>query len=121
MIPEVDVDSFNVPCYHPYKDEVMEIIQLEGSFSVDRLHTFETNWDAQDGEDNKKFVFDKFVSGKNAAKHIRAVTELMLASHFGNSIIDNVFERYAAHVSEYLSNYKEKAKHFNIVVSMTKK
>uniref|UniRef100_A0A5B7AQH7 Uncharacterized protein n=1 Tax=Davidia involucrata TaxID=16924 RepID=A0A5B7AQH7_DAVIN len=119
LIEEADVDSFNLPFYAPYKDEVKTIIHKEGSYNLNKLEVFEVNWDASDNDDDKHFVFDKHKSGENVASCIRAVMEPQLASHFGDSIIDNLFERYAKHVAEHLS--MEKTKYFNIVISLTKK
>ncbi|KAH7560663.1 hypothetical protein JRO89_XS10G0065400 [Xanthoceras sorbifolium] len=79
----------------------------------------EVNWDPSDDPSNKEFVFNKYRSGKNVANCIRAVTEpMLLACHFGKSIIDTLFNRYANHVAQHLA--VEKTKHINIVVSMTK-
>ncbi|WRX35062.1 SAM dependent carboxyl methyltransferase - like 10 [Theobroma cacao] len=69
-----------------------------------------------------KSLFDlvaEYKSGQNVANCIRAVTEPLLASHFGETIIHNLFTRYAQHVAEHLSI--EKTKFVNIVISMTRK
>ncbi|KAK3034291.1 hypothetical protein RJ639_034095 [Escallonia herrerae] len=117
-IKEEEFKSFNIPLYTPYRDEVKDVIDEEGSFTLVRLETFEVNWDPRDN-DMTEFVFDKHDSGKMLAKTIRAVTEPLLISHFGNFRIDDLFERYAAHAAEHLA--KEKTTYFNIVVSLTKK
>ena len=108
-----------MPYYTPYKDEVKAIIQNEGSFNLDKLEEFEVDWDASDNSDEKHFVFDKYKSGKNVASCIRAISEPILASHFGDSIIDSLFTKYADNVADHLS--RDKAKYFNIVISLTKK
>jgi hypothetical protein len=69
------VDSFNVPHYRPFEGEVRAIIEDEGSFNVDKLETFEVDWDPSDNQD---FV----ISGQNVAKWFRAGTEPMLASGY---------------------------------------
>ncbi|XWS65587.1 hypothetical protein CRYUN_Cryun05aG0126700 [Craigia yunnanensis] len=56
---------------------------------------------------------------KNGANALRAVTESLLYSHFGDVIIDKLFIRLAAHLADYLS--KKKKKPATIVVSLTKK
>ncbi|KAA8520356.1 hypothetical protein F0562_014612 [Nyssa sinensis] len=48
LVEEADVDSFHLPFYSPYKDEVKDIIHKEGSFNLDKLEVFEVNWDASD-------------------------------------------------------------------------
>ncbi|KAF8406462.1 hypothetical protein HHK36_008549 [Tetracentron sinense] len=119
LVEDAKLDSFNLPCYLPTAGEVRAIVAVEGSFIVDQLEFFDVNWDANDDDNNKDFVFDKCTSGKNVAKGIRAVAESMLTTHFGEAIIDDLFSRYTEHVAEHLS--KEKTKHVNLVISMTKK
>ncbi|EOY32829.1 S-adenosyl-L-methionine-dependent methyltransferases superfamily protein, putative [Theobroma cacao] len=119
LIEESDVDSFNMPCYNPCQEEVLEIVEKEGSFDLDKLEKFGVNWDPEDDVCNKNFVFNKYKSGQNVANCIRAITEPLLASHFGETIIHNLFTRYAQHVAEHLSI--EKTKFVNIVISMTRK
>ncbi|XP_059651732.1 benzoate carboxyl methyltransferase-like [Cornus florida] len=119
LIDEAKVDSFNLPFHAPYKDEVKAIIHKEGSFTLDKLEVFEVDWDASDKDDDKHFVFDKYRSGKLVASCIRAAMEPILASHFGDTVIDKLFARFAHHVAENQS--VDKLKCFNIVVSLTKK
>ncbi|KAK8262424.1 hypothetical protein V6Z11_D13G256900 [Gossypium hirsutum] len=120
LVCESDVDSFNVPYYYPCKEEVREIIEKEGSFVLNKLEIFEVNWDFEDDVCNENFVLEKSKSGRNVANCIRAITESMIASHFGDTIIDDLFSRFAQHVGEHLSC--EKTKYYvTIVVSMTLK
>lgn len=117
IVKEGDVDSFNLPLYRPFKGEVREIIEDEGSFDIDKLETFEVDWDYSDTstEDDQYCV-----SGQNVAKWIRAGTEPMLATHFGaGTAMDSLFARFAQHVAEHLCI--EKTTDFYIVLSMTKK
>ncbi|XP_011036357.1 PREDICTED: benzoate carboxyl methyltransferase-like [Populus euphratica] len=95
LIVEADIDTFNLPCYNPYEGEVREIIEMKGSFDIDKLETFAINWDAHDDISDKNFVFDKDQCGRNVANIVRAVAEPMLVSHFGDEIMDELFKRYA--------------------------
>ncbi|GMI79505.1 hypothetical protein like AT5G66430 [Hibiscus trionum] len=119
LMHESDVDSFNVPYYFPCEEEVMEIIENEGSFVLDKIEIFEVNWDFEDNEYNENFVFEKSRSGYNVANCLRAITESMIADHFGKTIIDNLFAKYAYYVGEHLSS--EKTKYVSIVLVMTMK
>ncbi|KAK1386990.1 SABATH methyltransferase 22 [Heracleum sosnowskyi] len=116
LLCEEDINSFNLPIYTPCTNELKAIIEFESSFSLDRLETFETNWDMRDGNE---ILMSEDSSGKLMAKTVRAVMEPLLACHFGNSLMDKLFEKYAMHVTEHLS--KEKANYFNIVISLTRK
>ncbi|GMI79506.1 hypothetical protein like AT5G66430 [Hibiscus trionum] len=119
LVRKSDVDSFCIPLYYPCEDEVRKIIQKEGSFVLNEIDKFEVNWDFEDNDYNKNFVFEKNKSGQNVANCIRAITEPMLVNHFGETIIDNLFTRYAQHVSEHL--LCEKTKYVNIILVMTMK
>ena len=119
LIEEADIDTFNLPHYNPFIEEVKAIVEKEGSFVIDRLETFEVNLDANDNEENKNYMFDKFTCGKNVSRGFRAISESLLADHFGEAIIDDLFERFAERISEHLS--MEKTKKFNIVISMERK
>lgn len=113
LVKEADIDSFNLPHYPPYKDEVKAIIEEEGSFTLDRIEVLEFDWEPGEASG------DSYDDGKKWAKAIRAVTESMLAIHFGNSVIDSLFERYAKYVTEYFT--KEKTVFYDAVISLRKK
>ena len=115
---EAALDSFNIPHYTPYKEEVSEIIQEEGSFELDRLEVFQVDWDNKD-VNNNDFVLDKYERGQKLANSVRAITEHLLSCHFGDSIIDKLFARLAIYEAENLDSNDEKV--VNIVVSMKKK
>ncbi|XP_077224733.1 putative jasmonic acid carboxyl methyltransferase 1 [Tasmannia lanceolata] len=102
VIEQEKVDSFNIPCYAPSIHELEAIVEIEGSFSLDRLEIIE---------------FDIFTSGRNGAKCIRAVTESLLADQFGAVIMDDLFRIYEQKVDEHLSNKKVN----HLALSMTRK
>ncbi|XVF15801.1 hypothetical protein REPUB_Repub09cG0187600 [Reevesia pubescens] len=121
VVKEGDLDSFNIPQYTPYKEEVRKIIEEEGSFEVDRLEVFEFDLNNQEDQvNNNNFVVDKYERGLKNANCVRAVTEHLLASHFGDAIIERLFARLAIHEAEHLDLDNDE-KVVNIVVSMTKK
>ncbi|KAL0411041.1 UNVERIFIED_CONTAM: Benzoate carboxyl methyltransferase [Sesamum latifolium] len=98
-----DLYSFNVPIYMPCEEEVKTVIQKEGSFNLDKLHVFPVRWDAQDNiiSYENDLVFDKYRSGKLVANSVRAFMEPMLVAHFGSSIVDELFRRYAEKMVEH--------------------
>ncbi|KAH0728731.1 hypothetical protein KY284_004596 [Solanum tuberosum] len=117
LIEQAKLDSFNLPFYTPYKDEVENIVQMEGSFDVDTIKFFKVNWDERDNVND-----DAYSSGKHIARTMRAVFEQMLVSHFqfgDNSIVDYLFERFAYHLASHLLVQKDNF--FNIGISLTKK
>ncbi|XP_061354024.1 S-adenosyl-L-methionine:benzoic acid/salicylic acid carboxyl methyltransferase 3-like [Gastrolobium bilobum] len=122
-IKEEQLDTFNIPNYYPSPYEVKLEVLKEGSFTINRLDVFEVNW-------NPFYNWNAFYSeyeiseslsdgGYNVAQLLRAVTEPLLVSHFGEAIIDEVFSRYQVILSDRMS--KEKTEFTNITMSLTRK
>ncbi|KAL5697587.1 salicylate carboxymethyltransferase [Ranunculus cassubicifolius] len=100
-------DSFNWPIYCPCPEEVEAIIEEEGSFRLDSLDIFE--------------VIAVSDTGKNLSDTIRAVTKPVLASHFGEDIIDDLFHKYADNYDSYLAKENEAPYAANLIMAMTRK
>lgn len=115
------LNSFNIPCYTPLKEEIREIVEEEGSFNLHKLETFEVNWDLREaveiGEEN--IVMNENQDGKIVSDFVRAIIESMLVHHFGETIIDSLFKIYSNHIAQHLCFHDPQ--HVNILVSMTKK
>ncbi|KAL7126006.1 hypothetical protein ABFS83_14G155700 [Erythranthe nasuta] len=117
LIKEADLHSFNLPMYAPSKQEIEEIVLSEGSFNLDKLDEFVLPWDIHvTSNDN---LDDKYRIGELVLKFIRAFMEPILAAHFGNSVMDEVYGRYGKKLGELQS---EDAPPFpNVVICLTKK
>uniref|UniRef100_A0A6V7QWG4 Jasmonate O-methyltransferase n=1 Tax=Ananas comosus var. bracteatus TaxID=296719 RepID=A0A6V7QWG4_ANACO len=86
IVKASEMDSFNLPYYQPSMEEVKMVARDEGSFDLVEEQVFDLNWDV--------------ANGGNVAGIIRAVSESMLASRFGETILDELFSRFAAIVAE---------------------
>ncbi|KAL3507382.1 hypothetical protein ACH5RR_032764 [Cinchona calisaya] len=116
LIDEEKLDSFNIPQYTPSPAEVKSLVEMEGSFMIDRLEATKIHWNAYDTE---SFGFDEFKDGGyNVSKCMRAVAEPLIVSHFGEEIIEEVFYRYKKILGDRMS--KEKTEFINVIVSLTK-
>lgn len=71
------------------------------------------------GKDNKELRFAKHSIGNYVTMSIRVVVQSILACYFGEEILDNLFERYAIRIEEYLEI--EKDEYTNMVISLKKK
>jgi jasmonate O-methyltransferase len=111
------LDSFNLPYYAPSVKEVKALINKNGLFEIEHIKLFESNWDPQDDTEGD-VVRDCASSGANVAKCIRAVLEPLIADHFGEDIIEELFMVYATIVAKHLE--KGKAKYPIITVSLKK-
>ncbi|KAF4375506.1 hypothetical protein F8388_024165 [Cannabis sativa] len=114
------LDDYNVPLYFPSAREVKSLIEKEGSFSLQKLNSFEIAWDAgfttiehtiNNNEKHKSH-------GKYVSDYIRAVMEPILVKQFGETIMDELFDRFANKVNESMAN--EKWNHVNLVISLIK-
>ncbi|KAL7083459.1 hypothetical protein ACP275_14G163900 [Erythranthe tilingii] len=116
VIKEADLHSFNLPVYPPTKEQVEEIVRSEGSFALNELEEFVLPWDVHV---TSSANLDKYGWGKLVTNFIRAFLEPTLASHFGSSLMNEVFERYGNKIVEVDS--KEIPPMANMVISLTKK
>ncbi|XP_028801763.1 salicylate carboxymethyltransferase [Neltuma alba] len=112
IIKEDKMDSFNVPFYAPSTSELESEVKKEGSFTINHLGAFETSWEAACDEkrnDSKEYQITQFM---------RAVVEPLLMSHFGESIMDDVF-RHCQHIlADRMS--KGDLVHVSLCISLTR-
>nr|QDJ95750.1 salicylic acid carboxylmethyltransferase-like [Lycium chinense] len=104
-VEEEKVNSFNIPGYCPSPEEVMYVVEKEGSFTINCLETSELHLDA---------------SGESMAQCMRAVAEPLLVSHFGDGyvLMDDVFHKYRGIYVNCMT--KEDAMVTSVIVSLTK-
>lgn len=109
------LDSFNLPAYMPSVSEVKAVVAQSGVFDINHIKTFESNWDPHDDSEGDE-VQNSFQGGMNVSKSLRAVLSPLLASHFGESLMDELFHEFACIVAQHLE--KEKGKYLLIDVSL---
>ncbi|KAK3226584.1 hypothetical protein Dsin_006446 [Dipteronia sinensis] len=98
IVEEWKLDTFNVPSYAASLEEIQHVIERERSYNINLLEKFELSWDAGSIDINGDNNLDTRV--KQALKVIRFVTEPILASHFGNSIMDDLFKRLSTRAKD---------------------
>ncbi|KAJ6670057.1 S-ADENOSYL-L-METHIONINE:CARBOXYL METHYLTRANSFERASE FAMILY PROTEIN [Salix viminalis] len=103
LIEESKLDSFNLPIYVALAEEVKDVIRAERSFTITRLESFHVSWDSCIDD---RCSMDKYTKGKYAAKQVRAITEAILARHFGDEIVDVMFQRFSIKIGEYMETFK---------------
>uniref|UniRef100_A0A1J3JWE4 Salicylate/benzoate carboxyl methyltransferase n=1 Tax=Noccaea caerulescens TaxID=107243 RepID=A0A1J3JWE4_NOCCA len=114
LVSASKVDSFYMPFYDPSEKEVKEIVRKEGSFEIKDIVTHEYDLGHCNQDESKRSK-----SGENEANYIRAVSEPLLVAHFGDAIINILFNRFAHHVTQHAS-CKNKTT-VSLVVSLTRK
>ncbi|XP_052160657.1 anthranilate O-methyltransferase 2-like [Oryza glaberrima] len=115
---EEDLTTFNLPYYAPSVDEVTELIEESGLFDVEHTGVFESSWDPHDdSKSNGDAVVDCARSADSITNcSIRAVIEPLITDHFGESIVDELFQVYVPVVAKHLE--KGRAMYPVIVVSL---
>lgn len=117
-VKEEDLTTFNLPFYAPSVDEVTELIEESGLFDVEHTGVFESSWDPHDdSKSNGDVVADCARSADSIANcSIRAVIKPLITDHFGESIVDELFQVYVPIVAKHLE--KGRAMYPVIVVSL---
>ncbi|GMP27365.1 hypothetical protein CsSME_00003392 [Camellia sinensis var. sinensis] len=87
------LDSYEAHFYAPSKEELEDETRREGSFEMDRLEMVEMG---RDVEDSKSY-------GMAVAKAVRAIQESMISHHFGEGIVDSLFQQYERLVVEEMA------------------
>ncbi|EEF40204.1 probable methyltransferase TCM_000336 isoform X1 [Ricinus communis] len=90
-IEKEKLDSYDVHFYAPSKDEIEAEIRREGSFELVHLDILETEKDYDKTSGNY---------GAEVAMTVRAIQESMISHHFGEGILDTLFETYGRMVDE---------------------
>ncbi|KAI3693860.1 hypothetical protein L1987_76815 [Smallanthus sonchifolius] len=120
LVQESKINSFNIPLYSPYEDEVRDVIQKEGSFSLHSLNGFALNVKQDNTDEMNTNVSDWHMLGIKMTKTVRAISEPMMATHFGNSIMDMLFKKFQEHVVDHLAT-KKRVNGFNLIISLIKR
>ncbi|OWM90732.1 hypothetical protein CDL15_Pgr021037 [Punica granatum] len=89
-IRESDVDSFNLPIYAASPQEMTELVNANGCFSIERMELT-----ASSSKSRGK------ISGQAVVMHLRAGLEGIFSKHFGTAVIDELFDRSVKKAKEF--------------------
>uniref|UniRef100_J3MCV1 Uncharacterized protein n=2 Tax=Oryza brachyantha TaxID=4533 RepID=J3MCV1_ORYBR len=119
LVEKGKLESFNLPLYGPSMDEVKAAVEQSELFGIEHMELFESSWDPYDDlQEHDSTHSSPARGGMNVARCIRAVYEPLLAGHFGEHMLDELFRRYAQLVGRHLA--REKAKFSVIVLSLNR-
>ena len=102
------LDSYDVHFYAPSKEEIEKEVRREGSFELEKIEMTEIDQNEQGGESY----------GAVVAMTVRAIQESMISHHFGEGILDSLFENYARLVDQQMA--KEDINPISFVVVLRK-
>nr|XP_023907387.1 probable S-adenosylmethionine-dependent methyltransferase At5g38780 [Quercus suber] len=83
LVEEAKVDSFNVPAYYTPPKKLKALIERNGNFSIKRMELL---------NNQKKHLILQSASLRSL--YLRAVLEGIIEKHFGNDILDELFNRF---------------------------
>ncbi|KAM2988857.1 hypothetical protein FF2_002895 [Malus domestica] len=101
----------------PTTKEVEDVIEAEGSFTLQSLEVFKNDWDSYIKHADSGL--DKKARAAVLATDIRAVGEPILATQFGEAAMDDLFHRFKEDVLDHME--MENCQYINLVISLTKK
>nr|XP_048329825.1 loganic acid O-methyltransferase-like isoform X2 [Ziziphus jujuba var. spinosa] len=90
MISEEKVDSFNIPTFHASLQLVEAIVKRNGCFSIEMMKSLPQE------KPNPKIL----------SSTIRASSEGMIMQHFGDEILEELFDLFCQKCEELLSNFE---------------
>lgn len=117
MEPE-KLDSFNMPMYGPSPDELKQLVQRSQLLDIMDIEVFDLSHLTKDAVEKSKLEVGATADatqdnvheeiGRNIAATLKAVMGSLFASHFGESIIDDLFAVFAHNVTQQLETPEKK-------------
>ncbi|XP_068642093.1 loganic acid O-methyltransferase-like [Aristolochia californica] len=83
-LDEVKVNSFNLPIYIPYAQEIQKQVERSGFFTIEKMQPLTS---ATQG-------FSSRLDARQCSMIVRAPMEGIISQHFGSEAIKEIFERY---------------------------
>ncbi|KAJ4851624.1 hypothetical protein Tsubulata_022991 [Turnera subulata] len=106
LISEEKLEAFNIPTYNPTIQDIEAVLQRNAYFSIERISSLTS--------DPKPSISPSIV--QPLSKLMRAAFEELIRQHFGEDIVDSVFEHYPKKLSENLHKYRDKQRNLNIFI-----
>ncbi|XP_068638672.1 loganic acid O-methyltransferase-like [Aristolochia californica] len=83
-LDEVKVNSFNLPIYIPYAQEIQKLVERNGTFTIENMQPLAS---ATKG-------FSSRLDARQCSMIVRAPMEGIMGQYFGSEVIDEIFEKY---------------------------
>ncbi|BAT13497.1 Os11g0260600 [Oryza sativa Japonica Group] len=112
------LDSFNMPMYGPSPDELKQLVQQSQLLDIMDIEVFDLSHLTNDAVEKSKLEVGATADatqdnvheeiGRNIAATLKAVMGSLFESHFGESIIDDLFAVFAHNVTQQLETPEKK-------------
>lgn len=97
IVSEEKVDMFNLPVYHMSDQELEAAVERNGCFSIERMESLPPI----------STTLQSLVSTRHKAQaisfHVRAAMEDLIKEHFGEEILDQLFDSYSKKLEQEYS------------------
>ncbi|KAJ9562671.1 hypothetical protein OSB04_007831 [Centaurea solstitialis] len=109
-------DDFNIPVYAPSLQDFREVVEANGSFSINKLEVFQGGSPLVVNRPD-----DAAEVGRALANSCRSVSGVLVDAHIGDKLGDELFLRVAKRGTEKAEEMLEKLQFFHIVASLSLK
>ncbi|KAG9449052.1 hypothetical protein H6P81_009017 [Aristolochia fimbriata] len=89
-LDEGKVNSFNLPMYFPYAQEIKKLVKQNGSFTIEKMQPLTST----------ATVCSSRFDARECSMVVRAVLEGIIAQYFGSETVDEIFEKYVEMAEE---------------------
>lgn len=95
LIKEEQLASFNFPCYFASIEQLKSIVRKDGSFAIEETKTV--------AFDVALEIEDMFERAQTIAKYLRAFSESLFSSHFGENLLSPLHDKLVDYAFQYLA------------------
>ncbi|ONK79187.1 uncharacterized protein A4U43_C01F3810 [Asparagus officinalis] len=106
LVEEERVDSYNVPFYAPSFKEIEDEAEKVSSFTIDHIRVHELNISTGTAKEEAEIT----------SMAIRAIQESMITHHFGEGVIETLFQYYRELLSEAMAKEERNCAHLVVVL-----
>lgn len=112
-VEEEKVDSYDTHFYAASREEIEDEVRREGSFELERIEMCET---LERNEEDNNIKNNNESCGMLLAMTVRAIQESMISNHFGEAILDALFDIFATLVDQEMAKEDIKPITFAVVL-----
>ncbi|KAK9155462.1 hypothetical protein Sjap_002942 [Stephania japonica] len=107
-------DSFNIPVYAPSLQDFKEVVEADGSFSIDHLQVFRGGSPLVVEQPD-----DAAEVGRALANSCRSVCGVLVDAHIGDKLGEELFARLERRGTNHAKDLLEKLQFFHIAASLS--
>ncbi|KAK9151483.1 hypothetical protein Syun_009792 [Stephania yunnanensis] len=107
-------DSFNIPVYAPSLQDFKEVVEADGSFSIDHLQVFRGGSPLVVEQPD-----DAAEVGRALANSCRSVCGVLVDAHIGDKLGEELFARLERRATNHAKDLLEKLQFFHIAASLS--